>query len=102
MGVVGLTLAVFIAVGIFVEGGFEHAWNVMLGIDAPFGGQAAALAVLLSVLGYIAVPTVIGLAVADGLTRFTRRRLLTTPEAEADIRDMVKDEISQHSTPPAS
>jgi hypothetical protein len=83
--IVGLTGIVFLVSCLTLEGGFHRAWEVLTCIRTPFG-QASGLAVALSALGYLFVPTVIGIAVADAISRFTKRRLLTLAEAEAEIR----------------
>ena len=77
-----------------MDGGFQQAWEILLGIRSPYG-QASGLGVVLSALGYIAVPTVIGIGIADGITRFIRRRLQTRDEAEKEIRDFVRAELKK-------
>jgi predicted RND superfamily exporter protein len=88
-GVIGFTAVVFIACWVAMDGGFQRAWEILLGLRSPYG-QASGLGVVLSALGYIAVPTVIGIGVADGITRFIRRRLQTRDEAEKEIRELVQ------------
>ena len=94
LAVAFLTGAVFALSGIVMDGGFKRAWEIMLGIHTPFG-QASGLGVALSALGYLAVPTVIGLVVADGITRFTEYRLTTVDEAADRIAARIKPKIKQ-------
>jgi hypothetical protein len=77
--------------------GFERAWNVLLAIDSPFGRESThqVLGFLLSALGYLLVPAVIGLAVADAIVRFTRRRLVTHGEAVTEIGRLVAEDIEK-------
>lgn len=90
LGVGSMTTAVFVAAGCVMDGGFERAWEILLGIRTPFG-QAAGLGVALSALGYIAMPTVIGIAAAAGITLFTSKRLSTVEEALVDIKEMTRE-----------
>jgi hypothetical protein len=89
-----LTGVVFLISGIVMDGGFKRAWEILLGIHTPFG-QASGLGVALSALGYLFVPTVIGLVVADGITRFTEYRLTTVDEAAERIAARIKPKIRQ-------
>jgi hypothetical protein len=100
VAVVVVTGLVFGISGLVMDGGFQRAWEILLALRSPFG-QASGLGVALSALGYVAVPAVIGLVVADGITRFTRRRLLTTPEARAEIKRLAR-EATAGQTPPRS
>jgi GAF domain-containing protein len=90
LGVIaGVTGVFFLAAGIFMDGGFGRAWEILIGDQGP-SGQLPGLAVPLSALGYIAVPTIIGLAVADRLTRFTQRNLYTAEETAEKAADLVE------------
>jgi hypothetical protein len=84
-----VTALVFVAAGLAMDGGFERAWEILLGLHSPFG-RVSGLGVALSAVGYLVVPTVIGVAVADGIAQFTRRRLMTVPEAEARVQELVE------------
>jgi predicted RND superfamily exporter protein len=97
-GVVVLTAAVFIASWVLMDGGFQRAWEILLGIRSPYG-QASELGVALSALGYVAVPTAIGIGIADGITRFTRRRLITNAELEAAAEEIIKEELKRAAKP---
>ncbi len=96
LAIIAITGLVFLAAGLAMNGGFGRAWEILLAVRSPFG-EADALGVALSALGYIAVPTVIGLAVADGITRFTRRRLITSDSARSEIREVVQEELADES-----
>ena len=52
---------------------FNLAWDVARGAASPFGLNSW-LAVILSVVGYLLVPVLIGLMVTESLTRFVERR----------------------------
>ena len=93
-GVGLLTAVVFVASWLVMDGGFQRPWEILLGISSPYG-QASLLGVALSALGYIAVPTIIGIGVADGITRFTRRRLISNAELEAAAEEIVKEELKK-------
>jgi predicted RND superfamily exporter protein len=99
-GVIGLTAVVFLASWVVMDGGFQRAWEILLGLRSPYG-QASGLGVVLSALGYIAVPTVIGIGIADGVTRFTRRRLLTRSDVEDAATEIVKKELKKVEKPGA-
>jgi hypothetical protein len=89
-----LTAIVFLIAGMVMKGGFELAWEILLGIHTPFGDESA-LGVALSALGYLAVPTIIGLVVAEGITSFIEYRLPTVEEAAMKIADRVKPKIKE-------
>lgn len=89
-----LTGIVFGVSGLVMDGGFERAWEILIGDRTPFG-QASGLGVVLSALGYIAIPTVIGLVVADGILRFTEYRLTTIDEVAERVAARVKPKIRQ-------
>lgn len=99
-GVVGLTVIVFVASWLAMDGGFQRAWEILLGLRSPYG-QATGLGIVLSALGYIAVPTIIGIGVADGITRFTRRRLLTRSDVEDAAVEIVQKELKKAGKPSA-
>jgi hypothetical protein len=82
------------------HGGFHRSLEVLIGARSPFG-DASGLVVVLSLLGYALIPTVIGLAAADAVTRFTRKRLTTREEAEAFISELVGQALAQKSPPKA-
>jgi len=86
-GILGVTIVVFAFVASVV--GFERAWEVLIAVKAPFGKDRG-LEVALSLLGYVFVPTAIGLAVADWITRFQRRRLISMAEARTMIGELVE------------
>lgn len=85
-GILGLTIVVFALVASAV--GFETAWEILTASKSPFGKDRG-LEVALSLLGYVFVPTAIGLAVADWITRFQRRRLISVTEARTIIGELV-------------
>jgi hypothetical protein len=87
--VCAITAVAFLVSCLVMVGGFHRSWEILIGDRTPFG-QDAALGVVLSALGYVFVPTAIGLAVADGITRFTRRRLLSKSEAKEAIADLLE------------
>jgi hypothetical protein len=89
--VVLITTGVFVGVGWSMHN-FHEAWNILLAIDSP-SGKHSVFRFALSALGYLLLPTVIGLAVADSITRFTRKRLLTAPEAKAQIGEIVQEHL---------
>lgn len=93
-----LTALVFAASGLEMSGGFERAWEILLGIESPFG-EVSGLGLVLSALGYIVVPTVIGVAAGAGITLFTNRRLTTVEEAVADIQEMADADPAASPTP---
>lgn len=66
------------------HGGAHRSWEVLIGVRTPVG-QASGLAVALSILGFVVVPAAIGLLAADVATRFMRKRMIPTSEAEARI-----------------
>jgi hypothetical protein len=76
---------------------FNLAWDIASGTSSPFGHNCW-LAVVLSAVGYLIVPVLIGLAVTEGLTRFVERRLRPAAEVEAGI---VRDLNRNSPTPPA-
>jgi hypothetical protein len=86
--VVAVAACLFVAAGLAM-GDFQRAWDILTGAVGPFGGKDAGLGVALSAVGYLLLPAVIGLAIADGVTRFTRKHLMTLPEAKAEIADLV-------------
>jgi hypothetical protein len=93
-GILGITVAAFALVACVV--GFERAWEVLIGIKAPFGKDRG-LEVALSLLGYVFVPTAIALAVTDSIVRFQRRRLISLSEAHTIIGEIVqKAEDASH------
>lgn len=94
LAVVGVTAAVFIASWVVMDGGFQRAWEILLGVRSPYG-EASGLGVVLSALGYLLVPAVIGIAVADGVARFTEHRLLTDPEVNAAARRIVAEQSTK-------
>ena len=87
------TSVLFVIAGLAMND-FERAWNILIGATAPFGRDSA-LGVALSVLGYLLIPAVVGLVVADGIVRFTRKRLLTLPEAKEEIREMLEQALTK-------
>jgi hypothetical protein len=91
-----LTGAVFLAscLALHGHGGFHRSLEVLIGARSPFG-DASGLVVVLALLGYALVPTVIGLAAADAITRFTRKHLTTREEAEAFISELVGQALAQ-------
>lgn len=97
-GVVGVTAAIFLASWVVMDGGFQQAWEILVGLRSPYG-QASGLGVVLSALGYIAVPTMIGIGVADGITRFTRHRLQSLPEAKEEVNEIVEEDKSASPVP---
>lgn len=74
-----------------MDGGFKRAWDTLVAIRSPFG-QASGFGIALSALGYVVVPTVIGVAAGAAITVFTNERLTTVEEAVADIQRMVEEE----------
>jgi hypothetical protein len=69
---------------------FNLAWDIARGATSPFGLNSW-LAVILSVVGYLLVPVLIGLMVTESLTRFVERRLQSAAAVQADItRDLAQ------------
>jgi hypothetical protein len=89
-----ITCLVFLVAGAVMKGGFERAWDVLLGIQTPFG-DAPGLGIPLSALGYLLVPAVIGVAVADGIARFVQSKLDSLPEVEKRIIDRAREAARQ-------
>jgi hypothetical protein len=86
-GILGITVVVFAVVACVV--GFERAWEVLIGVKAPFGKDRG-FEVALSLLGYVFVPTAIALAVTDSIVRFQRQRLISLSEAHTIIGEIVQ------------
>ncbi len=91
--VVAVVTAVVFAAGAFAIG-FQNAWEVLTATKSPFGHYRG-LTFALSLLGYVFVPAVIGLIVADWTTRFQRKRLTTITEAREAIGEFVKEAKAQ-------
>jgi hypothetical protein len=88
VAVVVVAACLFMAAGVEMHD-FQRAWNILTGAVGPFGGRDAGLGVALAAVGYLLLPAVIALAIADGVTRFTRKHLVTLPEAKAEIGQMI-------------
>jgi hypothetical protein len=89
IAVAAVTTAVFIPACFAMNGGFDEAWEILVGIKSPFE-HASGFGFALSALGYIAIPTVIGAAAGAAITLFTSKRLTTVEEAVSDIRKWAK------------
>ena len=98
--VVVVTLVVFVVAGIAM-GDFDRAWDTLSVGKGPFDNHAKAKAVglTLSILGYLFLPAVIGLAIADWVTRFTRRNTQPHQAAENKIGDKIKSGKAASSAP---
>jgi hypothetical protein len=90
--VAGIAVVVFTVAAFAI--GFQNAWEVLTATKSPFGHDRG-LGFALSGVGYVFVPTVIGLIVADWITRFQRKRLTTVPEAREAIGEFVKEAKAQ-------
>jgi hypothetical protein len=86
--IAGLTAVAFVATGVMMHN-FQKAWDILTGSLSPFGRHDW-VSFPLAVLGYLFVPTAIALILTDQMTRFTRSRLVTLPEAKDKIADMVE------------
>jgi hypothetical protein len=75
--------------------GFQHAWNVLSGIESPFHHKGRGLTVPLSFLGYVFVPLVVSVAATTALASFVRRRLLSDAEANSQMRTVVQPALNK-------
>lgn len=66
-----LTTAIFVLTG-FLTADFGRAWAVLIGDRDPYGSWAW-LTVVLSGLGYLALPLFIAIAVGAGVARLVRK-----------------------------
>jgi hypothetical protein len=92
-GILVVTAIVFILAAALM--GFQRAWEILTAIQSPFGKDKG-VGFPLSVLGYVFVPTAIGLAVTEEVSRFVRRRLTTVPEARDAITEIANEAIIKH------
>jgi uncharacterized membrane protein len=81
-----VTALVFLVAGGFT-GDWYRAWDVLIGAESPFsiGGSYDGIFFVLSLLGYLFVPAVIGIAAVDAIARFMGRRLKTVQDATDNI-----------------
>lgn len=93
VGVAVVTAIVFVIAGLSFDD-FKRAWDTLTGQASPFNGEDSGIGLVLSALGYIVVPATIGLAIADGVTTFTRKRLSSVSEAQAEINQLVVDALN--------
>ncbi len=86
--VVVVAAVLFVAAGIAMDD-FQRAWDILTGTVGPFGGKDSGLGVALAGVGYLLLPAAIALAIADGVTHFTRKHLKTLPEAKEEIGELI-------------
>jgi hypothetical protein len=92
--VLGITVIVLVSAAFAT--GFQHSWNVLIGVESPFHHEGRGLTVPLSFLGYVFVPVAISVAVVTAIASFTRHRLLSDAEANEKLRQIVHPAVAKY------